>query len=60
MSTDYGTHQPAPQPIVVNVAAPAAPTHKRTRHGLHIFLCVITGGLWIPVYLARWLINRNA
>lgn len=42
------TSTPTPAPVVVNVAAPQK---KRVRHGLHLFLSIITGGLWLPVWI---------
>lgn len=32
---------------------------RRTRHGLHAVLTVLTGGAWAIVWIARTLINRN-
>lgn len=37
-----------PAPIIVNVAAPEK---KKVRHGLHLFLTIITAGLWLPVWI---------
>ena len=32
---------------------------KRTSHGLHIFLSIITLGLWLPVWGVVWYMNRD-
>jgi hypothetical protein len=32
---------------------------KRTSHGLHLFLSIVTVGLWIPVWVAVWYLNRD-
>ena len=32
---------------------------KRTSHGLHIFLSIITVGLWLPVWGVVWYMNRD-
>jgi hypothetical protein len=32
---------------------------KRTSHGLHLFLTIITAGLWGIVWLVTWLVNRE-
>ena len=32
---------------------------KRTSHGLHIFLSIITLGLWILVWAVMWYLNRD-
>ena len=32
---------------------------KRTSHGLHIFLSIITLGLWIPVWVVMAIVNRD-
>lgn len=32
---------------------------KRTSHGLHVFLTLITLGFWIPVWAVVWYMNRD-
>lgn len=32
---------------------------KRTSHGLHIFLSIITIGFWIPVWILMTVLNRD-
>ncbi len=32
---------------------------KRTSHGLHVFLSVISVGLWLPVWGVLWYLNRE-
>jgi hypothetical protein len=32
---------------------------KRTSHGLHIFLSIITAGFWLPVWAIMWFMNRE-
>lgn len=32
---------------------------KRTSHGLHIFLSIITAGFWLPVWGILWYLNRE-
>lgn len=32
---------------------------KRTSHGVHIFLSLVTLGFWIPVWLVVWFSNRD-
>jgi hypothetical protein len=32
---------------------------KRTSHGVHIFLSLITLGLWLPVWGILWYLNRD-
>lgn len=32
---------------------------KRTSHGVHIFLSLITLGLWLPVWAVVWYMNRD-
>ena len=32
---------------------------KRTSHGLHVFLSIVTVGLWVPVWVAVWYLNRD-
>ncbi|MDQ3671495.1 MAG: hypothetical protein M3364_03525 [Actinomycetota bacterium] len=32
---------------------------KRTSHGLHVFLSLITLGFWIPVWVVIWYMNRD-
>jgi hypothetical protein len=32
---------------------------KHTSHGLHVFLSIITFGLWIPVWVVVWYTNRD-
>ena len=32
---------------------------KRTSHGLHIFLTIITAGMWLPVWGVMWFVNRE-
>jgi hypothetical protein len=32
---------------------------KRTSHGLHVFLSIVTLGIWIPVWIAVWYLNRD-
>lgn len=32
---------------------------KRTSHGLHIFLSIITLGFWIPVWILMTVLNRD-
>lgn len=32
---------------------------KRTSHGLHIFLSIITLGFWIPVWVVMAVLNRD-
>lgn len=39
-----------PTPVVVP---------KRTRHGFHLMMCVLTFGLWIPVYAVCALLNSG-
>lgn len=34
-------------------------TRRRTRHGLHAVLTVLTGGAWGFVWLACWAWNRS-
>lgn len=46
--------QPAVAPHVVTTYS-----HKKTSHGLHIFLTIITGGLWGIVWLAMVLWHRS-
>lgn len=33
---------------------------RKTRHLLHFFLFVITGGLWLPVWFLCWFLNTRA
>ena len=33
--------------------------YKTTWHGLHIILTLLTGGLWLPVWVWRWLTNNQ-
>ena len=32
---------------------------KRTSHGVHIFASIVTLGLWIPVWVVMWFLNRD-
>ena len=32
---------------------------KRTSHGLHLFLSVITAGIWLLVWAVVWFLNRD-
>lgn len=32
---------------------------KNTSHGLHLFLSIITGGLWLLVWPVIWFLNRE-
>jgi hypothetical protein len=32
---------------------------KRVGHGLHIFLSIITAGMWLPVWGVLWYVNRE-
>lgn len=41
-----------PQPIIIsnNVAAVAG-GGRGVRHGMHLLLTILTGGLWLPVWI---------
>lgn len=32
---------------------------KSTWHFLHLIMCLLTGGLWIPIWIWRTLANSN-
>ncbi|UDL87309.1 hypothetical protein LGH82_19160 [Mesorhizobium sp. PAMC28654] len=40
-------------------AASGAGTLRRFRHWLHILLVIVTGGLWIPVYVLMYLFRNK-
>ena len=55
--TPWDHHQSvvAPQPVVVNVQAPAPAAGPN--HVLHAVVSLLTGGLWLPVW---FVLNRRA
>jgi hypothetical protein len=52
--------QPYPQPQQINITQQVAGAGKsRTSHGLHLFLTIITAGLWAPVWIIVTIVNRG-
>lgn len=49
----YYGQPPVQQTVIVNQSG------KRTSHGLHLFLSIISGGLWIPVWIIVTIVNRG-
>lgn len=41
--------------VTVNVAAP----QRRTNHGLHLLLSIVTFGAWVPVWIVVAITNRS-
>jgi hypothetical protein len=62
-------HYAPPQPPVMQQFGPQIVTntpyrmvtesHKRTSHGLHLFLTIITGGLWAIVWIIMTIVNKT-
>jgi len=46
----------APPQVVVNQINQRS---NRTSHGLHLFLSIITFGLWVPVWIIVTIVNRG-
>lgn len=52
--------QPYTQPQQINITQQVAGAGKsRTSHGLHLFLTIITAGLWAPVWIIVTIVNRG-
>lgn len=48
------------QPQQINITQQVAGASKsRTSHGLHLFLTIITAGLWAPVWIIVTIVNRG-
>lgn len=45
------------QPVIVQAQPVFVP--KRTAHGFHLTMCVLTCGLWLPVYGLCALLNAG-
>lgn len=48
---------PLPQQQV-NVINGGFAGYRRTSHGLHLFLSIVTMGLWVPVWIIVTVVNR--
>lgn len=48
-----------PQQINVTQQATTSGSKVRTSHGLHLFLTIITAGLWAPVWIIVTIVNRG-
>ena len=48
----YGPpQQAAPQPIIINNSQSSEKRKPKLNHPLHIILSILTGGLWLIVYV---------